>query len=151
MSWEWSHTNEAYQNAELNLSDLPLEQLRIIASEWFASEPQWIDDPELHGGGEWSTGFDVARYEARLAEIIEAEVPADILADYIWKKAEVQRSCDNGGGNCWVCPEGCHTVSFDRNTCKHCGNDFEPSNDGQEFCSRKCLKAEKQTEREMGK
>ncbi len=35
-------------------------------------------------------------------------------ADAIWQYAsEDLRTCDNGGYNAWMCPWGCHTVSFD--------------------------------------
>lgn len=112
MSWEWSHTQEAYRDAELNLRDLSTNELLVIAAEWYASEPTKDDDGELE------TGFDDARYARRLAEL-QAEVASgvlagDILADWIWEKASEQASCSNGGWQAYVCPYQCHVVSFDR-------------------------------------
>jgi len=97
MSWEWSHTNEAYENARANLGELDSETLSVIDSEW-----RYQDDGE-------PDGFD---WESAKSKAI---VWGDITADFIWEKAEELRTCDNGGFNAWVCPYGCHTVSFSRN------------------------------------
>ena len=102
MAWEWSHTPEAYENARLNLADLSTKNLRIIFAEWHA----W-------GGESSSTSdFNKALYKDALKSA--TQIAGDILVDSIWERAEEHRTCDNGGFNAWVCPFGCHTVSFDR-------------------------------------
>ena len=103
MAWEWSHTNEAYSNAYENLHDSPRNFLAIAFAEWKAKEIEESDDDREPFG---------ADYEKELA--FAATLASDTLADSIWEKASEQRTCDNGGFNAWVCPYGCHTVSFDR-------------------------------------
>lgn len=104
MTWEWSHTNEAYAAVRENLERLPLTDLACIASEWYA----W------GGGGE--DDFDSDKYNARyselLAEIERGVLASDILADWIYDKASEQSSCSNGGWDAYVCPFHCHSVAF---------------------------------------
>ena len=111
MSWEWSHTDEAYEDAYQNLHNLDRETLCVIAMEW---------DTEIFHEGEYLDGW----YDRALKIILGDKVlTSEILADGIWLQcAEDQeingswfgRTCDNGGFNAWVCPHGCHTVPFDR-------------------------------------
>lgn len=104
MAWSWSHTQEAYANAEANLYALPPETLREIAAEWCASSSS--DDDADH------EGFSPARYAH--AYRTNGGIPADELAERIWDQASEQATCDNGGFQAWTCPYGCgpHTVSF---------------------------------------
>jgi len=46
---------------------------------------------------------------------IAKDVPDDVLADYIYERAETQSLAENGGHNAYCCPYGCgcHTVSLD--------------------------------------
>lgn len=97
MAWSWSHTQEAYDNARDNLVGLDRDRLNIIYAEWEAL----VGDDDL----------DENKYEAALDKAITIEV--DILIDIIWVKVVHFATCDNGGFNAWVCPYGCHTVSFD--------------------------------------
>ena len=106
MAWSWSHSPEAYQNAQDNLDDQPLDWLRECLAEICASE---TDD----FGASYS--FDVATFDKRLAQIkADTCMAQDVLVDMIWRFAESQRTSDNGGFNAWCCPFGCHTVSFDK-------------------------------------
>ena len=98
MSWEWSHSSEAYDNARANLSDLPHDDLSVIYAEWTATDADGNFDNEAYG-----------RHLA-----YSKQFATEILVDAIWERAEVLRTCDNGGHNAWVCPHGCHTVSFNR-------------------------------------
>ena len=110
MSWEWSHSNDAYENAYQNLHDLDRETLCTILAEW---------DMEIFNEGEYE------KYDERHAALMnDPYETCETLADQIWLQcSESQemhgewfgRTCDNGGFNAWVCPNGCHTVSFDRN------------------------------------
>lgn len=110
MAWEWSHTPEAYQDAERNLRDLETLELRVIYCEWQAYEPDgYYGDDGYHGDD-----FDQEAYDEAMDEALK--MSHDDLADYIWRKASDQATCDNGGFNAWTCPYGCgcHTVPFDR-------------------------------------
>jgi len=111
MSWEWSHTAEAYQNAESNLRRLKPAVLRVIWAEWKAFEPA-SDEPGGKFRSSSSSQLNGARYEAAMKEA--KAINPDFLADYIWEQASELRTCDNGGFNAWLCPFGCgcHRVSF---------------------------------------
>jgi len=105
MSWEWSHTQEAYDNAKANLEALSLADLRTIWAEWLTYAP----------------GHGLSDSDGCIEELFPAANKAadsynheDELVECIWKRAEEFRTCDNGGFNAYVCPYGCHTVSFDR-------------------------------------
>ena len=106
MAWSWSHTNEAYENARLNLCDLNHGDLQVIYSEWLAS----CSREEAPGG------FNEDAFEVAMS--ISARMSDEHLIDYIWSHMSDEsaggRTCDNGGFNAWACPSGCHTVSFDR-------------------------------------
>ena len=103
MSWEWSHTVEAYETAYNNLHALPRVELNVIYAEILATrqKTRYTGDPE----------FRQNRYPKCLA-FAESLLADDIIADAIWEFAEELRTCDNGGYNAHVCPYGCHTVSF---------------------------------------
>lgn len=105
MSWSWSHTDEAYSNAETNLRNLPHGDLVEIASEWCAYGQGQLDDPDAH------EPFDEQTYHEAVRRFTDLE--SEDLTDLIWNSASDLATCDNGGFNAWVCPYGCHTVSFD--------------------------------------
>lgn len=100
-AWEWSHTQEAYQNVYNNIMALPKEELEVVFAEIKAKA-----DPAMVEGG-----FDSNAYEEALAQA--SALPQDVLADAVWQFASEQRTSDNGGWNAWICPSGCHTVPFD--------------------------------------
>lgn len=97
MAWEWSHTNEAYDNARKNLAELPTETLAEIAAE--------IDERD---------GLDVGLLGTLKDHALErlGREGREGVVEEIWDFAENQSTCDNGGHNAWVCPHGCHTVPF---------------------------------------
>lgn len=100
MAWEWSHSQEAYENAKANLSNKPIGDLRIIYAEWKVSQSEHDKGaPELN-----------EQYEQACLETLH--MATDTLIDYIWDRMEELRTCDNGGHAAWSCPYGCHTVSF---------------------------------------
>ncbi len=112
MSWEWSHTPEAYENAELNLAALPIETLIVIAAEWRAAKQDASYNWELNE----------KKYDRELQRLTDkvknGSLSAELLAAEIWPKAESYATCDNGGFNASMCPFDCspHMVSFDRFT-----------------------------------
>jgi len=101
MAWSWSHSPEAYRDAELNLRALPVETLREIRAEWMARDDSDYD------------GFSPAMFADAMRTLSD---DAEALADAIWDLASDQQTCDNGGFNAWMCPFGCgpHCVAFDR-------------------------------------
>lgn len=102
MAWSWSHTPEAYANAEANFRALPREELLVIWKEWQATtiSEESFSIPEFH--------------EKRYARLTGAGRSAEDLADYCWPRIEEFATCTNGGWQAWVCPYGCHMVPFSR-------------------------------------
>lgn len=108
MAWEWSHTNEAYDTARDNLDNAPRAWLNIAFAEWKAKEIENANDEREPFGADYEQALvDAAQHMGR-----------DALIEAIWDNASDQRTCDNGGFNAWMCPYGCHTVSFDCNESK---------------------------------
>lgn len=105
MVWSWSHTNEAYDNAEQNVRSQSREWLEVVYAEWEAR----IGD---------SDDMNQRKYDRALkkAKTLDDET----LADYIWEKMSEQANCENGGFQAWACPYGCgpHLVSFDKEPSK---------------------------------
>jgi hypothetical protein len=106
MAWSWSHTQQAYANAEANLRTLPKETLEIIFAEWRAAQGKHgVIDPVC-------PNFSERKYDRALKHA--KTLPDDVLADFIWERASEFATCDNGGFEAWMCPHGCgpHCVSF---------------------------------------
>jgi len=105
MAWSWSHSRQAYADAEENLRNLPKETLEIIFAEWGAAQGK---------GGiiRNHNDFNSRKYDRALKHA--KTLPDDVLADFIWEQASEYATCDNGGFNAWMCPSGCgcHCVSF---------------------------------------
>lgn len=106
MAWEWSHTQEAYQNAELNLRDQPKAWLEACWAEIMAFTLTCRKDcDELDG---WSEAY-------KKSLTLSCDMSQQELAEEIWEFMSGDlRTCDNGGFDAWCCPYGCHTVPFDR-------------------------------------
>ncbi len=106
MAWSWSHTEEAYANAEHNLRALSKETLEIIYAEWCAAQGK-------HGDVDTTDpAFNERKYARALKHAKTLEV--DVLADFVWERAEALATCGSGGFEAWMCPHGCgpHCVSF---------------------------------------
>jgi hypothetical protein len=106
MAWSWSHTQQAYSDARENLFKLDRETLEIIFAEWRAAqEKHGMIDPV-------SPAFNERKYERALKHA--KTLDPDTLVDFIWEKASEFATCDNGGLEAWMCPQGCgpHCVSF---------------------------------------
>lgn len=106
MSWNWSHTVEAKNNVIKNIQLLDDEVLIEVYAEWSCA---WYDDQtgeyDLIEAKMWT-----ARNTAR--SFIDAEA-RDIVEEAVIDKVFNLAICDNGGFRAWICPFGCHTVSFD--------------------------------------
>jgi len=105
MAWSWSHSQQAYADAEENLRNLPKETLEIIFAEWRAAQGK---GGIIHDHND----FNQRKYERALKHA--KTLLDDVLADFIWEQASDHATCDNGGFNAWMCPSGCgcHCVSF---------------------------------------
>jgi len=110
MAWSWSHTAKGIAAVEENLRDLDFDTLVEIMAEWVVHNenddiPSWMLDPDLY-----------AKAERDIRKEYAGGGGTDMLADEIWAKTVDLATCDNGGFNAWICPHGCHTASFTRNT-----------------------------------
>jgi len=100
MAWAWSHTDEGIDAACENLHGQSRKFLLEAYGEWHA----------CHEDGDEE--FDSSKYSAAVEEAERLGMVEESLANYIWERAESLSTCDNGGFEAWVCPYGCHTVSF---------------------------------------
>lgn len=101
---EWSHSNEAYANAQENVNRKDRDWLEVVFAEWRSYYSCYSDR---------KNEFDEKKYNEALEEA--KQITDDALAEYIWSKAEFQTTCENGGHQAHCCPFGCgcHMVSFD--------------------------------------
>jgi len=104
MAWEWSHSQEAYDNARENLYNQSLQWLKICLAEIEAEQP--INSGE----------FDERVYKIYMDSMKDITKDSrESLIESIWDVMSTEiRTCDNGGFNAWCCPYGCHTVPFDK-------------------------------------
>ena len=94
MAWEWSHTQEAYDEAREILGTWDRHDLiyAIIEDETEDFEGNGLED-------------------FRLKRVMElTELPTDILADHAWSIAETNRTCSNGGHELYVDRNGWYTI-----------------------------------------
>lgn len=125
MTWNWSHTQEAYDNVYYNISQLSLETLKEIATPFIlrlkAAEIKTYQDmlaqrPErvIEGLSDRENLWHPELHNSYLEKV--NNLPADILADLIYKFASEQAESTNRGYEAYVCPYGCHSVSFSRDS-----------------------------------
>lgn len=104
MTWGWSHTAEAYANAQRQVEAKDRKWLVEVWSEIQAEvSSAAVDDGEPEFNEAW-----YAKATNDAEELDDAQ-----LAAAIWEYAEMITRCDNGGFNAHCCPWGCHTVPFD--------------------------------------
>lgn len=107
--WTCSHTIEAWDNARENLyrkTDHP-EFLIEAYAEIRTYEDMGEDAYNQCNHAEFSSIYSAYEHEAR------CDISEDNLVEFIFEWANNFNTCDNGGWNLYVCPDGCHTVSFD--------------------------------------
>ena len=106
MTWEWSHTQEAYDYARQQMEELDRKVRNVIAAEWLAAipHPRW--------GISFHAELDLKKYNKSLVRV--ADWNDDKINEFIWKKMDELRHCTNGGWEAWCCPFGCgcHMVNF---------------------------------------
>jgi len=100
MTWEWSHTQEAYDYVEDQIWRMDKETLQTIWAEW---QMYHYCDQDMYAWHDQAYAVFVWLANRMLREQ---------LAEVIWSGAHVQRLCTNGGWEAWVCPYGCHLVPF---------------------------------------
>ena len=119
MAWEWSHTQEAYDNALNNLDNFETDELLTIASEWAA----WDGEDGFDEGKYYKALKDLRNRRSRLVKRNMTHGFREGLIDDIWNHMSEFRTSDNGGYNAWACPYGCHTVSFDSDNTEEIDNE----------------------------
>lgn len=113
MAWEWSHTNEAYANACEQVHALPRAELLTILREWAYADRETSGRLRFPQGKQvWTDRRGKTRVRGFRLPAGLRKLATDILADLVWERAEEYRTCTNGGGQAYVCPDGCHTVPF---------------------------------------
>jgi hypothetical protein len=90
MAWEWSHADEAYRAVEANIRRKPRAWLEVVYAEWVAKDGIGLDDK---------------KYQKALLKA--KTLPDETLADFVWRKTEEHRTCENGGHRAHACPFGC--------------------------------------------
>lgn len=125
MAWEWSHTDAGIANARANLFDKDMDWLVEVYAEWKCADLNADEDRR-------TTAFLDGTHEVIIEEVTQWGYK-DGIAAYIWSRAEEERTCDNGGFNAWMCPDGCHTVPFSR-VCTKCGEQYD-DDDGSDICT----------------
>lgn len=112
MAWSWSHTQEAY-NAVENQINRKAEK----AQDGERDEQEWlvVVSSEIDMNGD-SSAYPVwnKKYKKALVHNTRLAIKEgwQTLATKIWDFAQEHATCDNGGFNAWVCPDGCHTLPF---------------------------------------
>lgn len=117
---EWKACDAVYHTA-LAEREAGKQRLREICETYNSDADVWpsevadeydeltdrLDTPEPT----WdSNAFDQDAYTTAIEDA--KFLTDDVLADYVADRAEEHAMCDNGGHDAWVCPSGCHTVSF---------------------------------------
>jgi hypothetical protein len=116
MAWEWSHTQEAYENGRKNLAKQNVTELLTALAEWEATT--W-EDEEIYQGAD----LDIDKYNKAMNRLqalhrmsrrskIDMKSLKEKYAEQLWEKAEQLRTCTNGGHEAYVCPYGCHKVAW---------------------------------------
>jgi hypothetical protein len=105
MTWEWSHTQEAYAYAQQAMQDLPRQTREVIAAEWLAT-------PRDEFGGYGFAHLDLRKYHHSICRV--KEWSDDKLDEFIWQRMSDLANCTNGGWEAHCCPHGCfpHMVPF---------------------------------------
>jgi hypothetical protein len=99
MAWEWSHSQDAYDDFRANVAKQERAWLECVYAEWEAR----ADNLE---------NFDEKKFRKALKQA--KKLPSDMLADTIYEKAEAFATCEAGGHNGYACPFGCgpHVLPF---------------------------------------
>jgi hypothetical protein len=133
MAWEWSHTNEAYEQVR---RELEKKSVKWLAIAWAEFKCKQIEDAmkELQNRLENSFDEDSPDYDGdvglpsvldtnpildgRLEHFVSyateqaREYGKEHIADWVWEFMSELRTCDNGGHALWACPHGCHKIEL---------------------------------------
>lgn len=110
MTWEWSHTQEAYDDLREHLLLQDRKWLETVYAEWKAKPGGHFKPGPLHSIT--FADFDDRRYERALSAA--KYMSTDYLAERIFDLAERQSDCTNGGHEAHCCPYHCvpHTIDW---------------------------------------
>lgn len=105
MAWEWGFSVEGIEAIRENIRNQDREWLETVFAEWETI-------PKNQNDGFSTQDFNEKKYSKALQKA--KKLPDDVLADYIYERAETQSLAENGGHNAYCCPYGCtcHTVSL---------------------------------------
>lgn len=133
MVWNWSHTEQAEINVRHNIDLLSEEDRRTVLAEIltfrYCYEAEKLKAKMLGNSVEEVSpddeAFDDLFYQDALDSpavetLLENGEWATVIAEFACEK----RICENGGHSAWICPSGCHTVSFDREVPDWCVSDL---------------------------
>ena len=106
MTWNWSHTQEAYDDVYYNISQLsfrenlaklPLKTLKEIAAEIHTYQDMLSQKPGrvIEGLSDRDILWHPELQDSYLKQV--SSLPADVLADFIYKFAAEQAECTNRG------------------------------------------------------
>ncbi|GAA6622770.1 hypothetical protein [Scytonema sp. NUACC26] len=127
--YEWSHSQEAYDNVRKQIRDMDVEQLRIIAAEIITYRLTL----EKHNQLSILIGDECDEHPVCPTSYFDEQVYSEMLghddmslvvnwhktsteeftelSEFIWNFTSEQRSCSNMS-DAHLCPYGCHTVPF---------------------------------------
>jgi hypothetical protein len=119
MVWEWSHTEEAYDNLRTNIRNLGIETLKI---SWLEITTYKIcqsiaEQYKVTLFGNFSLDiYKALENSEHLEELIENHVNSSeeftVLSEIIFEFASKLRECTNGGHEAYITPYNTRTVSF---------------------------------------
>lgn len=130
MTWEWSHTNEAYENVRNNIRNLDIETLKECVVEIWTYQQCVTNETSLCNLlGEDTPDYDFnrdnyydeqiadrIRNSERLEELCESHTNSSEesteLSEIVWEFASEMRECDNCGFNSYISPYHTFQVSF---------------------------------------
>jgi hypothetical protein len=123
MTWEWSHTTEAYENVRNNIFNLDIETLKECVVEIWTYQQCVTNETSLCNLlGEDVPDYDFNKddyYDIQIAERIRNSEKLDNLclpelSEIVWEFASQQRECTNGGHYALISPYHTWVVSFDK-------------------------------------
>jgi len=112
MTWEWSHTEDAYGYAEEQLKKLPRTVLTEIAHEWAAYVNGKASEKHEADHEDDET---IPPFTPPIAGNSILHMGCSELSDFIWEHAsswDHGRRASNGGHELYLCPDGCHSVDL---------------------------------------
>jgi hypothetical protein len=120
MTWEWSHTTEAYENVRNNIFNLDIETLKECVIEIWTYQQCLSNETNLCnllGEDVPDYYFSKDYYDTQIAERIRNSEKLDNLclpelSEIVWEFASTFRECNNGGHYALISPYHTWVVSL---------------------------------------